>query len=177
MIGANIQRLHQGIAPGASIANGGGGSSSSSSSSNTTTTNVDRRQVVDAGGFGFAGDSVYFSPTDNTRYTDGRAYTDESSYSYVDNSIKSDSSIVNKALDTVAGADAVNGEGFNKLLTLADKLFTEGGNILETTANTTMAQVAALNTAQNDAKGAIDQKTIVLIVIGGVVAFSALKGK
>lgn len=128
--------------------------SSSSSSTSSTTTNVDRRQVVGEGAIGLASDNSTINL--NTL----------------------DAGIVNKALDTVAAADATNGQGFSTLLTLADKMFTKGGTILEKTADTTMAQVAALTTAQNDQKGAIDQKTIMVLAgVAGAVAVSYLAGK
>lgn len=129
----------------------GDSSSSSKSEQTTNTTNIDRRQVVGEGGIGLASDGA--TVTINTV----------------------DTGIVNKALDTVANSDAVNGAGFEKLLSLADKLFTGGGQILDKTAETTMAQVAALNTAQNDAKGTIDQKTIVILGVAGVIAMVVMK--
>jgi len=131
----------------------GDSSSSSSSQQQTTVNNIDRRQVIGEGAIGLASDGA--SVTINTV----------------------DTGIVNKALDTVANSDAVNGAGFEKLLSLADKLFTGGGQILDKTAETTMAQVAALNTAQNDAKGAIDQKTIIVLGIGVGIVVVAMAAK
>jgi len=131
-------------------------SSSSSSNQQTTNNNIDRRQVVAEGAIGLSADGSSINVT------------------------TLDSGIVNKALDTVASADATNGQGFQSLLTLADRLFAAGGSVLERTADTTLAQVAALNTAQNDAGGKIDQKTIMVAVgVAGAVAiaFAASKGK
>lgn len=72
-----------------------------------------------------------------------------------------------------------NGDGFSALVNLADKLFSGAGRILSDTQAATLGQIGALNTAQNDAKGAIDQKTIMVMVgVAGAVAVSiALGGK
>lgn len=129
---------------------GGGGSSSSSTSS--TTTNIDKRLALDTG-VGISSDQS--TVTVNTL----------------------DAGIVTKALDTVGVADASNAQGFTSLLNLADKLFTGAGQALQTTQAATLAQVGALSTAQNDAKGSIDQKTMVIIAVAGVAAVAMLKGK
>lgn len=138
----------QGMAPGASMANGGGGSSSSSSSSSTT--NTDKRMVVDQG-IGISSDSS----TVNVQALDGQ--------------------IVSKALDTVAAADATAGAGFEKLLNLADGLFQAGGKLVDKVSDTSMAAVEAVNTAQNDSKGSIDQKTLVIMAAAGLGAAYLLK--
>lgn len=140
---------HQGAAPGLSMCNGGGGGSSSSSSSSTTT-NLDKRMVVDQG-IGISSDSS--------------TVTVEAL----------DAGIVEKALDTVAAADATAGAGFEKLLTLADGLFKAGGQLVQKTSDTAMAAVGAVSTAQNDAKGSIDQKTLVILAVAGVGAAYLLK--
>lgn len=142
---------HQGAAPGLSMCNGGGGGSSSSSSASTTeTTNIDKRMVVDQG-IGISSDSS----TVNVQSLDA--------------------GIVNKALDTVAAADATSGEGFARLLNLAEGLFTKGGELVDKVSDTSMAAVAAVSTAQNDAKGSIDQKTLVIMAVAGIGAAYILK--
>lgn len=130
--------------PGCGVVYGKGGSSKSSQSSTTTTTTTDKRLVVDGGSLGVSADRS----TINVQTLDG--------------------GIVNKALETVAAADATAGEGFNKLLELTENLFDAGGKLLENNAATTLAQLAQLNTARNDTQGKIDQKTIVLLVVGAV---------
>lgn len=140
---------HQGAAPGLSMCNGGGGGSSSSSSSSTTTS-IDKRMVVDQG-IGITSDQS----TVTVQALDGQ--------------------IVSKALDTVAAADATAGEGFERLLGLAENLFSAGGKLVEKTSDTAMAAVGAVSTAQNDAKGAIDQKTLVILAAAGVGAAYLLK--
>lgn len=129
-----------------------GGKSSSKAATTTNTTAVDKRLVVDGNSVGISAEGS--NVTVNTL----------------------DAGIVGKALDTVQAADATNGEGFDKLLGLADKLFTQGGELISNTSQATLQQVAALNTAQNDQKGAIDQKTIMVLGIAGAVAIVAANG-
>lgn len=140
---------HQGAAPGRTMCNGGGGGSSSSSSSSSTTS-IDKRMVVDQG-IGISSDQS----TVNVQALDGQ--------------------IVNKALDTVAAADAAAGEGFERLLGLAENLFSAGGKLVEKTSDTAMAAIGAVNTAQNDSKGSVDQKTIIILAVAGVGAAYLLK--
>lgn len=128
----------------------GGGGSSSSSSNTTTTNTTDKRMVVDTG----VGVSTENSTVNVTTL---------------------DAGIVNKALDTVAAADATAGEGFGKLLTLADKLFDAGSTLVSNTSETAMQAVEAANTARNDAEGRIDQKTILILAAAGVAAAYAMK--
>ena len=133
---------------------GGGGSSKSS---NTTTTQAtDKRMVVDQG-IGISSDSSTVTV----------------------NSL--DAGIVAKALDTVAGADATNGEGFARLLDLsgsgfeqliglADKLFTGAGVMIDKTQSASIAQLETINAAASDQRGAIDQKTMVILAVAGAAA-------
>lgn len=137
--------------PGCGVIYGKGGSSSSSQSSSTNTTNTDKRLVVDGSSIGISSDSS----TVNVQALD--------------------SGIVNKALDTVAAADATAGEGFDRLLGLTEKLFDTGGKLLETNSATTMAQLETLNTARNDTRGQVDQKTIILLAAAGVAAAWVMK--
>lgn len=137
--------------PGCGVVYGKGGNSQSSQSSSTTTTNTDKRLVVDGGSLGISSDSS----TVNVQTLDA--------------------GIVNKALETVAAADATAGEGFDKLLQLTESLFDAGGKLLENNATTTLAQLEQLNTARNDTQGKIDQKTIVLLVVGAVGVAWALR--
>lgn len=127
--------------------------SSSKSSSSTSTTTIDNRMVVD-GGIGLS----------NSK---GNTITVNSL----------DADVVKAALDTVAAADATNGDSFSALLSLAGEMFDRGADILDSTAQTTMAQVSALNTAQNDQNGAIDQKTIIALAVAGVAAAAVFGAK
>lgn len=146
---------------------GGGMKKSQSSKVATTTTNnnLDRRQVIGEGGFGFAADGASISVTNQT--LDSGA-------------LQGALNTANTAIEAISAADATNGQGFSQLLNLADRLFTGGGAILSQTADATLGAVAALNTAQNDSTGKIDQKTIMVAVgVAGAVAiaFAMSKGK
>lgn len=152
MIGLFVHHLHQGLPIGRSMCNGGGGGSSSSSNTSTTTQTTDKRMVVDQG-IGISSDSSTVTV----------------------NSLDRD--IVNKALETVQGADAVAGDGFNKLLGLTEKLFQAGEQVLNSNTKNAQTTIGALTTAANDATGKIDQKTILILAGAGVAAAFALKGK
>ncbi len=138
---------------------GGGGGSSSSTSSNTT--NVDKRLALDSG-VGISSDQSTVNVTTNNLDA-----------GIVGNALDS----VNNAIDAVSIADATNSQGFTQLLGLADKIFQGAGTILQNTQATTLAQVGALNTAQNDNKGAIDQKTIIVLAVAGAAAAFAFSRK
>ncbi len=126
---------------------GGGGGSSSSSSTATTTQNTDKRIAVEQG-IGISSDSSTVTVQ------------------------ALDAGIVSKALDTVASSDATAGAGFTQLLTLADKLFTGAGAVIEKTQDTALAQIGSLNASANDARGTIDQKTMIVIAVAGAAAYA-----
>lgn len=128
-------------------------SSSSSSSTTTNTTNIDRRQVVAEGGVGVASETANV----NVESVDGE--------------------LLGKALDVVAAADATAGAGFNQLLTLTEKMFSAGGQLLDKTANTSMLAVDAVSKAQGDAAGTIDQRTLVILGAVGLGAAYLFKKK
>lgn len=131
-----------------------GGDSSSSSSNSTSTTNIDKRQVVDAGGIGVSSDQSTVSVTNNAL----------------------DAGIVNTALDVVKSNDATNGASFTALLSMADKMFNNASTMIGKAQDTTLSQVGALTTLANDQKGAVDQKTLIILAVAGV-GLMALKGK
>ena len=131
-----------------------GGDSSSSSSNSTSTTNIDKRQVVDTGGIGVSSDSSTVTVTNNSL----------------------DAGIVNTALDVVKANDATNGASFTQLLNMADKMFTNSAAMIAKAQDTTLSQVGTLTTLANDQKGAVDQKTLIILAVAGVGLMS-LKGK
>lgn len=136
---------------------GGGGSSSSSSSPTTTTTqtttqNTDKRIAIQDG-IGISSDSS----TVNVQALDGQ--------------------IVSKALDTVAAADATAGDGFNKLLSLADKIISGAGTVVQSSQDTTLKQIESINAAAADSRGQIDQKTMIVIAVAGAAAYAFSKRK
>lgn len=160
-------------------------SSSSSSSSNTTnTTNIDRRQVVGEGAYGFASDSTQVNIETNTldggaisaAFSGVKAAFDaamERQGATVSGSLDS----VNRAMNAVSAADATNGQGFNSLLGLADKLFTGAGNMLSKSQDATLSQIEAINQSATDKSGSVDQKTIMVAAgIAGAVAIAFAVG-
>lgn len=126
-------------------------SSSSSSSNSTQTTNVDKRQVVDGNGVGVTSDSSTVNV--NTTMTDLGA--------------------IQGALKSLDSGNALNGQNFDSVLTLADKLFTGGFDLMNKSAANVSAAYA---TQQSQAGGSFDNKTIAIIAVAGAAAW-ALKGR
>lgn len=142
----------------------GGGSESSSS-----TQQVDRRNAVGNGGFGITGDGSSINSTSNT---------------YVQSV---DREIVSRALDSVDVASAANRQGFEALLDqsgnifgdmidtnegLFTKLIDSGREMFNTTqgliGQTQKSVADAYSMAQTDAKGTIDNRTIIVLALAGV---------
>ena len=122
---------------------GGGGSKSSSSQA---TTNNDNRVLVQDGV------GVSNSSGNVINITDGGT--------------------VARALDSVDLASATAGEGFDKLLQVADDLFSRGQQLIGTTQQ---AVVDAYAQASQESRGSIDNRTI--IVIAGVAAAALILTK
>ena len=132
----------------------GGSDSSSSSSAATTTSNIDKRQVVSSGAVGVTTDAAGdISVTNNTL----------------------DAGAIQGALDYVKATDATQGANFTSLLSLADKMFSTGAGVIKTAQDTSLAQIDQINTAQNNSKGAIDQKTMIILAVAGLGAFALSK--
>jgi hypothetical protein len=128
---------------------GGGGSTSSASNQATTTNNTDKR-IASSGGVTISaeGSNVNVQSVDKD--------------------------IVNRAFDTVQISDAQNGEGFGKLLSLADKIISGGGELL------TKGQDQVLQAAQSvqaEKAGSIDQKTIMILGVAAAAAFAMSRRK
>jgi hypothetical protein len=105
----------------------------------------------------------------------GIALSAEGSTISINNKMESiDAEIAKAAFDFASGADAVSGEGFNKLLSLADKVITGGAELVTKSQDMSLSAMAA---AQNDSKGAIDQKTMIMLSAAAVVAVVAMNGK
>lgn len=124
------------------LAFGGGGGSSASSSS---TTNTDKRLAVGDGGYGITGDGNAINV----------------------NNTMTDAGAIAEAFKFATGANAINGDGFSKLLDAGERLI-----------GTTQKHVAdAYAVAQTTKAGAIDQKTMIVlaVVAGGAFAFTRIK--
>lgn len=129
-----------------------GGKSSSKSASTTTYSNTDKRIVADGFGVGVSGDGNAVNY--NVQMLDGGA-------------IAASADVVRSALQTVEKADAVNGEGFGKLLELAGDVLAGGATALERSQElTAQAYRESVETRQ----ATIDNKTITVIAIAGAVA-------
>ncbi|SOD41606.1 hypothetical protein [Nitrosovibrio sp. Nv4] len=127
--------------------------SDSTSSVSTSNQAIDKRIAVETG-MGISSDSS----TINVQTVDGE--------------------LMKATLDVLGKSDAVNGQGFTQLLSLADKLFTGAGQVIGKSQDTAMAQLQQIATAQNDAKGTIDQKTMIALAIAGaaMVIVPKMKG-
>lgn len=128
----------------------------SSSSNATATTNTDRRIVNESG---------IVSTSDLNVKGNQNVITVESL----------DAGIVNKALDTVQINDALGAKGFDSLLNAADKLFTQGQNLI---GQTQTAVADAYRTAKDTEKSTIDNRTIVVLgVAAAAVGVYAMRKK
>lgn len=93
--------------------------------------------------------------------------------------VASVNSLASKAMDAVAKADAVNGDGFNALIGLAGDLFSGTGQMFSQVQDKAFSAIQEVNTAANDREGQVDQKTIIIIAVAAVAAigFFSLRGK
>ncbi len=87
-----------------------------------------------------------------------------------------DNGIVSKAIDAVTVSDAINADGFDKLLKTAEGLFTKGEKLI---GQTQSAVADAYATAQSDTKATIDNRTVIVLGIAaaGAAAAFALRKK
>ncbi|MDR0673504.1 MAG: hypothetical protein LBF93_07575 [Zoogloeaceae bacterium] len=93
-----------------------------------------------------------------------------------DKRIVADANATVLSTDNASGAvvnitqDATNGEGFGRLLDLAEGIFIGGGEMVREISDSAQAGLQSVNTAANDREGQIDQKTIVILAAAGVAA-------
>jgi hypothetical protein len=144
-------------AGGGYVCGGGGGSSKSSSTTNTTTTVQDKRLVVDGGAIGITADNSSV------------------------NVQSLDAGIANKAIDANAeGLTALlnsGSEGFERLLTVAEKLITNSSDVVSKSQDAALAQIEAINARAADQEGSIDNKTLTVLAIAGAAALVLSRGK
>ncbi len=122
---------------------------SSSSASNQETNNYDQRVAVQDG-IGFSGSSnnaLTITTTNNV--TDG--------------------GIVSKALDSINLNNATNAQGFESLLGAAESLWERGEKLI---GQTQQSVADAYMTAQTEAKGTLDNRTIAVIAVAGAAALA-----
>lgn len=146
-----------------------GGSSKSSSSS--TTYNTDKRNAVQDG-IGVSGDgsSVAVSITDGgivSRALDSidlnNANQSQGFTQLLDAS--------GELLGTITNSQA---SGFDKLVSVAGDLFTQGQNMIGTTQK---AVADAYGQAQNDKAGTIDNRTLIVLAVAAAAALAFVKRK
>lgn len=73
-----------------------------------------------------------------------------------------DGGIVEKALDTVQLSDALGADGFNRLLSAAEKLFEQGGTVI---GQTQTALADAYGKAATENKSTIDNRTLIVLAV------------
>jgi hypothetical protein len=129
---------------------GGGGGSSSQADQTTTTQSFDNRIVNESGVVATGGSTIIAS----IEHMDG--------------------DIVKAALDFATDANETNSVAFDKLVEFAADVFTKGATMLQTGQDTVLS---AMQTAENDKKGAIDQKTIMVLAGVAAIAYTMTTGK
>lgn len=107
----------------------------------------DRRNVVGEGGFGISGDGSSINSTSNT---------------YIQSV---DREIVSRALDSVDISSAANRQGFEALLDTGREMFNTTQGLI---GQTQQSVADAYSMAQTDAKGTIDNRTIIVLALAGV---------
>lgn len=150
-------------------------SSRSSSSSSQTTNNLDRRIAVQDG-IGISGDGNALELISNTNVLDGGAIANaftfakgafDFSKATSADAFKLTGQTVSRALDSIDTSNATLGEGYESLLSAADKLFNRGESLI---GKTQQAVADAYVRAQDTAKGTIDNRTIIVLAIAGAAA-------
>jgi len=117
------------------------------------TNNYDQRVAVQDG-IGFSGSSnnalnISTTTTTNNNITDG--------------------GIVSRALDSIDINNATNAQGFQSLLGAAESLWQRGEKLI---GQTQQSVADAYMTAQTEAKGTLDNRTIAVIAVAGAAALA-----
>lgn len=146
---------------GGGIVCGGGGDSESSQSSN----NYDNRTAVQ--------DGVGLSSSNGNWIDASRTSNYEATTNYSSNTTSNvtvtDGGIVDRALDSIDVNNATNAEGFAKLLDTAGSWFTQSQGLI---GQTQKSVADAYAQAQTEAKGTIDNKTIMVIAVAAVAGLA-----
>jgi hypothetical protein len=149
---------------------GGKSSSKSETINKITTTNTDKRQVLSEAALGVTADNSSVRIVNNsvapTIVKD--AMDTAVSGMVIGGSLAGD--VATKAINAVSVADATNAAGFSNLLSLADKMFSKSGQLMVDSQQAALDKVAQISTVANDSRGAIDQKTIVILAAAGLGA-------
>lgn len=177
------------IEAGRLVCGGGGGSSKSSSSA------ADQRLVTGEGSIGMSGNksslAIEFADysrttniddrdlTQNTTLTDSRSSSYSSQSTVNDNdytyNYALDKDVAASAFDFAKASDALSGEQLNDVIRFAEKVFDGGRDVLQGARETVADAYSAATSSQIDAKGSIDQKTMIVIAVIGAAALYAMK--
>lgn len=139
------------------------------SSSSQATSNYDKRVAVQDG-IGISGDgngvSINTTNTSTTNVMDG---------GIVSRGLDTVDKTISGALDAVNMSSATNAEGFSSLLKAAEGLWTQGQSLIGQTQKSVADAYIQANT---EAKGTIDNKTIIVLAVAGAaaLAFASKKG-
>lgn len=148
----------------------------SKSSSSTTTNNADNRMAIQ-NGFGLShssGNALDFSDNSTTTINslDGGAIS--RAFDSVDLSSAANFGTTSRALDSIDLSGKRLNDGFQSLIDAATSIFNDGQSLI---GQTQKSVADAYSTAQTDAAGGIDQKTIIVLAVAGAVALYAIKSK
>lgn len=151
--------------------------SGSKSSTSNTTNNYDQRVAVQDG-IGISGDGNSIATTNNTtnNITDGGIVSRglASLDAALSGSFGTVNNTVDRALDAIEVNNATNAQGFSALLGAAESLWNRGESLI---GSTQKAVADAYSVAQNDAKGTIDNRTIMILGVAALAAFVFAKRK
>lgn len=137
----------------------GGGSSSASTQE---TNNFDQRNAVQDGiGLsGSSGNAVTLNNTNTTNVMDG---------GIVSRSLQTVDDTVTRSLNSINLNNATNAQGFESLLGAAESLWQRGEKLI---GQTQQSVADAYMTAQTEAKGTLDNRTIAVIAVAGAAALA-----
>lgn len=110
--------------------------------------------------------------SDARQTVDSRAWNDASNTNI--NVTTNDEKIARAAFDFAKASDATNGQGFDSLLGLADRLFRSGEKLIGQTQDRVADAYANAGTLAIDQAGKFDNKTIVVLAGLGAAAVAAL---
>lgn len=142
-----------------------------------TTNQTDSRSWADNSVSSWADNSVS-TFTQNTAMTDARTFADarqtiDSSNTNI-NIESADADIARAAFDFAKAGDATNGQGFESLLGLADRLFQSGEKLIGQTQDRVADAYANAGTLAIDQGGKFDNKTVVVLAGLGAAAVAVL---
>lgn len=85
-----------------------------------------------------------------------------------------DGDVVKGAFDFATEIGSQNAEGFGQLIGIAEKIFSTGSSMIESGQKQVLS---ALQSVENDKRGAIDQKTMIVLGVAAAAALVLVKRK